>query len=380
MLAVGMYRDKPGVHAFEIPKPEIKQPDEVLIRMKEVGLDGTDYGIVRNNSPDIAEGRDKIVSAHEGIGVVEAVGQAVKSLVPGDIVVLTVRRSCGQCQPCLHNQSDMCMTGLFTERGIHKADGLLTQFVVDHEQYIVKVPPEVRHLAVFTEPLSIVEKGVQELRVIQSRVPWYCPHSDHDWLSKYWGGCKVALVVGAGPLGLLATALIRLARTQTYTSDIVSEDHPKAQLVKEMGASYINAQGKKPEEVVNLCCTPTGQLNIIFEASGAAKTAVRLIPFMSRSSIYTMTGIPSGDIEIELDAALLVRRIVRYNQVIVGSVNSNRRHFEMALKDISEVNNQLNHVLEKMITRRVPIQDYQRAFDLSDKKQIKTVVEIEPWK
>jgi threonine dehydrogenase-like Zn-dependent dehydrogenase len=379
MLAVGMYRNQLGVHTFEIPRPEIKQPDEVLIRMKEVGLDGTDYNIVRHNAPDIAEGWDKIVLAHEGVGVVEAVGSAVKSVAPGDIVVLTVRRSCGQCQPCLHNQSDMCMTGLFTERGIHKADGILTQFVVDKEQYVVKVPPEIKHLAVLTEPLSIVEKGVHELRVIQSRVPWYCPHSDHDWLLPQWGGCKVVLVVGAGPLGLLATALIRLANAHTYTADIVSEDHPKAQLVKEMGATYINAQGKEPKEIVEFCCTPTGQLNIIFEASGAAKTAIRLIRFMSRSSIYTMTGIPSGDLELEVDAGLVVRRIVRYNQVIVGSVNSNRRHFEMALKDLGNINQQLDHVMDKMITRRVRLQDYQQAFDLSDKKQVKTVVEVEPW-
>lgn len=379
MLAIGMYRNRSGVQAFEIPRPEIKQPDEVLVRMKEVGLDGTDYEIVKNNSPDIAEGRDRIVLAHEGVGVVESVGSAVKSVVPGDIVALTVRRGCGQCQPCLHNQSDMCMTGLFTERGIYKADGILTRFVVDKEQYVVKVPPDIKHLAVLIEPLSIVEKGIHELRVIQSRVPWYCPHSDHDWLLPEWGGCKVALVMGAGPLGILATALIRLANAQTYTADIVPEDHPKAQLVKEMGALYINAQGKEPEEIIEFCCTPSGQLNIIFEASGAARTALRLIRFMSNSSIYTMTGIPSGDFKLEVDAALMVRRVIKYNQVIVGSVNSNRKHFEMALQDLGEINQQFNHVLEKMVTRRVPFQDYQQAFDLSDKSQVKTVVEIEPW-
>ncbi len=189
----------------------------------------------------------------------------------------------------------------------------------------------------------------------------------------------MALVVGAGPLGLLATALIRIANARTYTADIVPEDHPKAQLVKEMGSFYIDAQGKKPDEIVNFCCTPEGQLNIIFEASGAAKIAIRLIRHMSRSSIYTMTGIPAGDIEMEVDASLVVRRIVRYNQVIVGSVNSNRQHFEMALKDIRPINEQLNHVLDKMITRRVKLQNYSQAFDFSDKTQVKTVVEVEPW-
>ncbi|MBI2852883.1 MAG: alcohol dehydrogenase catalytic domain-containing protein [Chloroflexi bacterium] len=379
MFAVGMLRGKPGVHSLEVPAPEINEPDEVLVRMKEVGLDGTDFNIVRYNLQDIAEGRNEIVLGHEGIGVVEAVGSAVKTLAPGDLVSITVRRGCGHCEPCLHNQSDMCMTGLFTERGIHKMDGLLTQYVVDKEQYMVKVPPQIRKLAVFTEPLSIVEKGVEQIRVIQSRLPWYCPHVEHGLDSPEWGGCKVALVVGAGPLGLLATALIRLARTITYTTDIVPEDHPKVHLLGDMGATYVDARAKTPEQIVDFCCTPIGELNMIFEASGAADTALKLIPFMSRSSIYVMTGIPRGDLKIELDAAQLVRQVVRYNQVVVGSVNSNRRHFEMALGDIARINESFSGMLDEMVSRRLPLEDYAKAFTIDDPRHIKTVMEIEPW-
>jgi threonine dehydrogenase-like Zn-dependent dehydrogenase len=118
---------------------------------------------------------------------------------------------------------------------------------------------------------------------------------------------------------------------------------------------------------------------MIFEASGAAETAVRLIPHMSRSSIYVMTGIPRGDLTIQLDAAEMVRQLVRYNQVVVGSVNSNRNHFEMALKDLGEVDSRFNGAIGKMITHRFPLEDYQQAFALKDPKHIKTVIEVEPW-
>jgi glucose 1-dehydrogenase len=379
MLAVGMLKNESGVHGFEIPKPGIKNPNDVLIRMIEVGLDGTDFNTVRYNLQDVAHDRNEIVLGHEGVGIVEEIGLEVKSVAPGDIVVITVRRGCGECEPCARNQSDLCLTGNFTERGIHKVDGLLTEYIVDQEQYVVKVPPEAQKLAVLTEPVSIVEKGIEELRIIQSRVPWYCPHYDHGWMSDDWGGCKVALVVGAGPLGLLAATLISKSKAYTYVIDIVPEDHYKARLVNDIGAHYIDGRGKTPEEIVHFCCTPTGHLNLIFEASGAAEEAIRLIPFMSRTSIYTMTGIPRGDMEIELDAALLVRRIVRYNQVIMGSVNSNRRHFEMALRDINGVNEHFNHVLEEMITHRFKLEDYQKAFSLEDPKHIKTVMQISPW-
>ncbi|MFC2021221.1 alcohol dehydrogenase catalytic domain-containing protein [Chloroflexota bacterium] len=379
MFAVGMMRGKPGMQQFEIQRPEIRQTDEVLVKVKEVGLDGTDFGILKQGTPDIAEGQDTIVMGHEMVGVVEEVGSEVKSLAPGDPVAVTVRRGCGICHPCLHNQSDMCMTGLFKERGIHKLDGFLTQYVVDQEQYIVKIPPELVKLAVFTEPLSIAEKGIEQIKIIQSRLPWTCTHPEHSFQSKDWGGCKTALVVGGGPLGLLATSLVRLSKASTYVTDIVPEDSPKVHLIEHMGAHYIDARTKSPQGMMDFLSKSTGNLDMIFEASGAAETALRLIPYMSRSSIYVMTGIPRGDLNIQLDAAQLVRQVVRYNQVVVGSVNSNRSHFEMALKDMGEVNSKFDGILSEMITHRFRLDDYQQAFSLSDSSHIKTVIEVEPW-
>ena len=379
MLAVGMLRGKEGVYSFDVPIPEIKQPDEVLVRVKQVGLDGTDFNMVRYGLQDPAEDRDGIVMGHEMVGVVEKTGSAVTSLAPGDVVVMTVRRGCGICHPCLHNQSDMCMTGLYTERGIHRLDGFLTRFVVDKEQYIIKVPPKLRDLAVFSEPLSIVEKGIEQIKLIQSRLPWTCSHPEHDFQSGNWGGCKTALVVGAGPLGLLATALLRLAGTGTFVADIVSEDSPKAHLVRHMDAFYIDARGKTPAEIVSKCFETGGTIDIIFEAAGAAATAIELMNYMSRSSIYIMTGIPREEMTLQVDGAQLVRQLVRYNQVIVGSVNSNHNHFRMALDDMGEVNARFNGMLGEMITNRFQLEEYEQAFALDDPKHIKTVIEVEPW-
>ncbi len=186
-------------------------------------------------------------------------------------------------------------------------------------------------------------------------------------------------MVGAGPLGLLSAVLIKLAKAYTYVADILPEDHLKVRMVKDMGAHYIDVRGKTSEQIVDFCCTPTGELNMILEASGAAEEAVKLIPYMSRSSIYTMTGIPTGDLQIQLDAAQLVRRIVRYNQVIVGSVNSNRHHFELALRDIGDVRNQFPGVLGEMLKNRIPFKDYEKAFDPSAHEFIKTIIEVAPW-
>jgi threonine dehydrogenase-like Zn-dependent dehydrogenase len=376
MQAVGQIRGKEGVHAFELPPPEIRQPDDVLVKVKRVGLDGTDYGMVRHNVQDMAEGRAQMVMGHEMVGVVEAAGSAVEGLAPGDPVTMTVRRGCGQCHPCHHNQSDMCMTGLYVERGIHKVDGFLTEYAVDQEQYVVKVPAELGELAVFTEPVSIAEKAIEQVRIIQARLPWTCPHPDHSFASDDWGVCLNALVLGAGPLGLLATALLRLHGVSTWAADVVPEDSVKAHLVKHMGATYIDSSGKSAGDLVAQCQLG-GNLHIIIEASGAAETALQLIGHMSRSSIYVMTGIPREDLLTQVDAAHIVREMVRKNQVIVGSVNSNRSHFEMALRDIGKIDSRFDGMLKEMITHRFRLDEFGQAFGERDAKHIKTVIEMD---
>jgi threonine dehydrogenase-like Zn-dependent dehydrogenase len=375
MLAVGIVRGQQGIRSFELPLPRIEAPDDVLVRIREVGLDGTDYGIVRHNLQDIAEGRDSMAMGHEMVGVVQEVGTSVKSVVPGDAVTLTVRRGCGICEPCLHNQSDMCMTGLYTERGIHKLDGYLTEYVVDQEQYVVKIAAEAVPLAVFTEPLSIAEKAVEQIKVIQSRLPWTCPHPNHDFSSREWGRCKNALVLGAGPLGLLATALLRLDDVRTWTADILPEDSAKASLVTQTGACYVDARDKSAKELVDFCSLE-GTLNMVIEASGAAATALDLVNHLARSSIYVMTGIPREGVLSQVDVAQLIRKIVRENQVIVGSVNSNRRHFEAALSHIGDIESAFDGMLGRMITHRFTLANTRDAFALVDHNHIKTVIEI----
>jgi glucose 1-dehydrogenase len=379
MFAVGMVRGKTGVYDFDLPVPQIKAPDEVLVRVKEVGLDGTDFNMVGYNLQDIPQGSDRMAIGHEGAGIVEAVGSGVSSLKPGDPVVITVRRGCGECSPCLHNASDMCQTGRFKERGLHKLDGFLTQFIVDKEQYMTRVPENLVNLAVLTEPVSIIEKGIEQLRIIQSRLPWTCPHAEHSFLSPNWGGCKIALVIGAGALGLIAIALLRIAGVTVYTCDVVPEDSPKIKLAHRMGGGYIDARTKSPTELIE-AGAGEGNMDILFEASGAASTALELIKYMSRSSIYVLTGIPREEVLMQIDAAQLVRQIVRYNQVVVGSVNSNRSHFEMALRDMQKINTEFSGALESMLTQRCKLEDYPQAFAPKDSEHIKTVIEVEAWK
>lgn len=82
---------------------------------------------------------------------------------------------------------------------------------------------------------------------------------------------------------------------------------------------------------------------------------------------------------MQVDAAQLVRQLVRQNQVLVGSVNSNRRHFEMALRDMEEIDSRFNGVLKEMLTNRYRLDEYQKAFAPRSPEHVKTVIEVEAW-
>jgi hypothetical protein len=103
------------------------------------------------------------------------------------------------------NRSDMCETGLYSERGIKGLDGYQTEYVVDHEQYIVRVPPELEAVGVLTEPFSVVEKAIAEAMQLQLiRLPdssasrdWYRESAawSPDWARLvYWRQRRCACV------------------------------------------------------------------------------------------------------------------------------------------------------------------------------------------
>ncbi len=145
-----------------------------------------------------------------------------------------------------------------------------------------------------------------------------------------------------------------------------------------MGSGYLDARSKTPAELIDLGGSEQ-YLDIIFDASGAAETALELIKYMARSSVYIMTGIPRQETLMQVDAAQLVRQIVRNNQVLAGSVNSNRSHFDMAVNDIGKINIAFKGILNELITERVNLQDYRQAFMNKGPEHIKTVIVVEPW-
>src|SRR5258705_3204142 len=172
MKAIAIVPGTKTVRLVDRPEPSIVAPDDIKLRVLRVGICGTDREEAAGGRAKAPLSHEDLVLGHEVFGEVVDVGRAVTLVRPGDFAVFTVRRGCGACQPCAMNRSDMCRTGLYSERGIWGLDGYQTEFVVDREQFAVRVGPELEAVGVLAEPFSVAEKAISEAVHVQlTRLP-----------------------------------------------------------------------------------------------------------------------------------------------------------------------------------------------------------------
>jgi threonine dehydrogenase-like Zn-dependent dehydrogenase len=364
MKAIAIEPGKIGAQLISMPEPQILSPTEVKVKVLEVGVCGTDREEVTGGRADAPDGKRQLVIGHEMFGEVVEVGSQVSAVAVGDYAVFSVRRGCGECLPCRSNRSDMCYTGKYTERGIKGQHGYETDFVVDDERYIVKVPASLRSVGVLAEPMSIAQKAIDEALTIQtSRLPEV--HKGH------WIPGKKALVAGIGAIGILAAVALRLRGADVLGLDVVDKNTKRPSILKKLGGTYIDSR----EIGIKDLDDRFGQIDFIFEATGIADVGFNLIDALGVNGVYVMTGISRGERPISIIGAELMTQIVLKNQIILGSVNAGPKHFEMAIRDLEQARSRWGSVIDEIVTTRVPYQQFTTALDLRSVDDIKTVIE-----
>jgi threonine dehydrogenase-like Zn-dependent dehydrogenase len=288
---------------------------------------------------------------------------------PGDLVVPMVRRPCTveSCQACRADRQDFCYTGRFTERGIGGAHGFMTERVVDHEKYMNVVPRELRDVAVLTEPLTIAEKALRHIEDVQMRLPWACAFEP----GKANGHCHTAVVLGAGPVGLLGAMALAASGFAVFVYSREPAPNPKSELVESIGATYVSSQMTSPEQLA----AAVGNIDVVYEAAGASSVAFDLMRVLGTNGVFVFTGVPGRKAPIQLDADVLMKRLVLHNQVVFGTVNANREAFESAIAHLAEFRKRWPDALRALITGRFPMERHGEL--LCGKSQgIKNVIAI----
>ena len=368
MKAIAVFPGDKKVALIQHDEPEITEKDQVKIRMLDVGICGTDHEIVSFDYGTPPKGSPYLVIGHESLGEVVATGKQVTNVKPGDLAVLTVRRPCPEmCPACAVGRQDFCYTGDYSERGIVRHHGYLTEYVVEHAGYVNPVPAELRDVGVLTEPLTIAEKAYEEIETIQQqRMPWACPDETGGRQS-----CHTALVLGAGPVGLLGAMKLIIEGFRTFVYSRGSETE-KPPLVQAIGATFLSTDSVMPKDLPAAC---GAQIDVVYEAMGAADLAFSVIRELGRNAIFVFTGVPGRKNPIPVDTAMIMRDMVLKNQLILGTVNASPTHFQNAIADLGRFRAKFPDAVAKLITRRYAIEEYEQP--LSGHRGIKNVISLD---
>ncbi len=349
MKAIAVFPNQKQYKLIDHPEPAITAPTQAKLRILDVGICGTDKEIVAFEYGTPPDGSDYLVIGHESLGEVVEVGPGVTSLKPGDLAVTMVRRPCNEpsCVACRNGRQDFCYTGQFTERGIKQQHGFMTEFVVDEERYICPVPRALRDIGVLVEPLTIAEKGIAQLWDIQTRLPWACAAEP----GKPKAYCHKALILGAGPVGLLGAMKCVLEGFETYVYSRVGGAQDRVDVVNAMGATFLSADDLNVEQMA----AKIGNIDVVYEAVGASQLAFDVLKYLGINGVFIFTGVPGRKGPNPVDTDLLMRDYVLKNQVAFGTVNANRECFENAIADLEAFNQRWPNAVRQIITQRFPI-------------------------
>ena len=233
----------------EKPKPTIQEPTDAIVKILKTTICGTDLHIMKGDLPEVADGR---IIGHEGVGIIENVGNAVTNFKKGDHVIISCVTSCGKCDYCKRAMYSHCEKGGWILG--YKIDGTQAEYVriphADNSLYAIPAGADEEALVMLSD---ILPTGF-ECGVLNGKVN---------------PGDTIA-IVGAGPVGMAA-----LLTAQFYTPAeiiVIDLDDNRLAVAKTFGATHTinSADGKAVEKVMKL--TNNKGVDVAIEAVGVKAT------------------------------------------------------------------------------------------------------------
>jgi threonine dehydrogenase-like Zn-dependent dehydrogenase len=330
----------------------------------QVGICATDREIAACQFGTPPEGFNYLVLGHEGLAEVIEAGPEAGDLRPGDLVVPTVRRPCADpaCVACRSDRPDFCLTGLYREHGILGMHGFLTEFVVDEARYVRKAPAALRDAAVLVEPLTIAAKAFIQAEKIQMRLPWMNARQPLAVLH--------AVVVGAGPVGLLGAMALRHRGCEVTVYSREREPDPRADITRAIGASYVCSLDCAPERMA----AEIGNIDLVYEATGSAKLAFHMLNVLGRNGVMLLTGVPGIHGPDAIDIGAVITNMTLKNQCLLATVNAGNDAFDRAIEDLAAFCSKWPDAVQGLITGRFKLDQFETP--IRNSAGIKNIIEM----
>jgi threonine dehydrogenase-like Zn-dependent dehydrogenase len=328
----------------EVPEPG-PELGSVLVQALAVGVCGTDVEIAGGLYGWAPPGRERLILGHESLGRVIDPGPS--GLAVGDHVVGIVRRPDPvPCPSCAVGEWDMCSNGGYTERGIKQVDGFMSERWRIEPEYAVKVDRDLGLLGVLLEPTTVVAKAWEHVASIGRRTFW---------------DPNTVLVVGAGPIGLLAALIAVQYGREVHVLDRATSGR-KPELVRALGATYHTGP------IAELGFSP----DVVVECTGVAPLIRAAAELVAPGGIICLTGVGPPVVPDASRPTSLMTDAVLKNLVLFGSVNANRRHYFRAAQVLAGADRAW---LEELITRRVGPEEFSQALE-REPDDIKVVIDF----
>ena len=326
MLALVKAAAGPGLELCEVPRPAVGIND-VLVRVIAAGICGTDLHIHAWDGWAQRNVHPPLVVGHEFVGVVEEVGSNVTGFAPHDVVSGEGHVVCGRCRHCLAGRRELCAhtVGLGVGR-----DGAFAEFVVlpmtNVWRHWVGIPLDV---AAIFDPLGNAVHTALAFPVLGEDV----------------------LVCGAGPVGLMATAVARHAGARHV---VVSEPNPfRRELAVRMGATLAIDPAVTPLDEVFGSLAMVEGYDVALEMSGSPDALRAAIGAMAHGGGIAVLGLPAADVPI--DMAEVVRKMLTIRGIYGREMYET--WYKMSVMLLSGLD------ISPVITHRFDFHDHQAAFD-----------------
>jgi len=331
----------------DVPEPPLSD-GAVLVRAHALGVCGTDREIVSGEYGWAPPGASRLVIGHESLGEVREAPTGCGFAV-GDLVVGIVRRPDPvPCSACAVGEWDMCRNGRYTERGIKERNGFGSEFFRVEPEFLIKLDHALGAEGVLVEPTSVVAKAWDHTERIGQR-------------SRAWQP-KTLLVTGAGPIGLLAALMGAQRGLEVHVLDN-RDSAVKRALVRDLGGTF---------HLGSIADLGHFEPDVLMECTGAPAVVRDVLGFTASGGIVCLVGVSAPGHDFDLDLGQLNRTLVLDNEAVFGSVNANHRHYQDAVAVLQRADRKW---LSRLITRRVPAEQWTRALD-PEPDDIKVVVDF----
>lgn len=314
----------------EKPKPIILKPTDAIVKIVKTTICGTDLGIYKGKNPEIAVGR---ILGHEGIGIIESVGESVTQFAPGDKVLISCITSCGSCEYCKKQLYSHCKDGGWILG--YMIDGVQADYVrIPHaDNSLYKLPPSIDD-----------EIGVMLSDVLPTG------HEIGVQYGNVQPGDAIA-IVGAGPVGMGV-----LLTSQFYSPAIIiaiDMDENRLEMAKRLGATHtINSASEDIETAIKKIVGEEG-VDVAIEAVGIPQTWDICQKIVKPGGHIANVGVHGVKVDFEIQK-LWIKNLT----ITTGLVNTNTT--PMLIKAVSS--NKLP--LEKLITHRFKLSEIEHAYQV----------------